>query len=157
MAIGDLKDKNRPSKFYNNLNTVAEGSPALGWICTTTPVSFIPELKDASQFWVNKILKEFKDSNPDQVNWAKSFLVIFDELKKYAKEFHATGPTWNSQGGSLADNLKNINSKSSGSGAPPPPPAAPKASAGGPPPPPPPPPPASVKWTIHKRPTRTQH
>ncbi|GME86715.1 unnamed protein product [Ambrosiozyma monospora] len=32
MAIGDLKDKNRPSKFYNNLNTVAEGSPALGWI-----------------------------------------------------------------------------------------------------------------------------
>ncbi|CDK29670.1 unnamed protein product [Kuraishia capsulata CBS 1993] len=139
-----IKDENRKSPFFNNLNTVAEGVPVLGWVVTKTPVSFIPEYKDSSLFWANRILKEFKDKDESQVEWVKSFLKIFDDLKAYTKEYHTTGPTWNPQGGSLADALQET-SASAVSDAPAPrdASAAPAPAAGGPPPPPP-PPPASV-------------
>ncbi|KAG7876862.1 hypothetical protein KL905_005151 [Ogataea polymorpha] len=137
----EVKDANRTSKFFNNLNAVAEGIPALGWICVTTPVSYIPDYKDSAQFWSNRILKEYKESDPNQVKWATTFIRIFDGLKNYVKEFHTTGPSWNAQGGSFEENL----AKASSSAAPavPSPPPTPVSGAGGPPPPPP-PPPASV-------------
>ncbi|OWB74149.1 hypothetical protein B5S31_g3930 [[Candida] boidinii] len=143
----ELKEKNRSSKVYNNLNTVAEGIPALAWICTDTPVSFIPDFKDSAQFWSNRILKEFKDSDPNQVEWTKLFSKFFDGLKNYVKEYHTTGPTFNNNGGDFIENLNKLDASASVApvaSAAPAAPAAPGASAGGPPPPPPPPPPASV-------------
>lgn len=135
--VVDIKDQNRTSKFYNNLNTVAEGVPVLGWICVETPVSFIPDFKDASQFWSNRVMKDNKDTNQDQVEWARSFSKIFDGLKAFAKEYETTGPSWNAQGGDFADEYKKLAGGAEKAAAPAPP------AAGGPPPPPP-PPPASV-------------
>ncbi|KAG7192143.1 uncharacterized protein KQ657_002508 [Scheffersomyces spartinae] len=134
-AVSEIKDANRSSKFFNHLNTISEGAPALGWIVNDTPVSFIPEFKDSAQFWSNRILKEFKDKDPDQVEWVKKFLQIFEGLKTYVKEFHTTGPSWNAQGKSLSDVLKELTSTST---------AASVASGGAPPPPPPPPPPSNI-------------
>lgn len=135
-AIGSIKDANRTSKFFNHLNTVAEGAPVLGWIVSDTPVSLIPEFKDSAQFWSNRILKEYKDKDQAQVDWVKKFLGIFDPLKDYVKEFHTKGPKWNNNGRPLADIL------SSGSSAKPV--SAPSAPGGAPPPPPPPPPPSNI-------------
>ncbi|CAH6720409.1 adenylyl cyclase-associated protein [[Candida] jaroonii] len=130
--IGGIKDSNRQSKYFNHLNTITEGAPVLGWIVSDTPVSLIPEYKDSAQFWSNRIMKEYKDSDQTQVEWVKSFLGIFEPLKDYVKEFHTKGPKWNVNGKPLEEVL----SKKSKSSAPAPPPSA----AGGPPPPPPPPP-----------------
>ncbi|VEU20062.1 DEKNAAC100675 [Brettanomyces naardenensis] len=145
--VVEIKDSNRTSKFSNNLATVAEGVPVLGWICVDTPVSYIPDFKDSSQFWSNRILKEFKDKDEDQVAWARAFIKIFDGLKAFAKEYETTGPTWKPDGGDIREELKKVNGEVEGNSsaaaaavAPPPPPPP---SAGGPPPPPP-PPPASV-------------
>lgn len=136
-AITEFKDKNRRSPVFNHLNTVAEGAPVLGWIVTQTPVSFVPEFKDLAQFWLNKILKEHKDGDAAHAEWVKVFLGIFEPLKAYVKEFHATGPSWAPKGVPLAEALTETRSESTASvSAPPPPPPA----AGGPPPPPPPPP-----------------
>lgn len=136
-AIGGVKDSNRSSKFFNHLNTIAEGAPVLGWIVSDTPVSLIPEFKDSAQFWSNRIMKEYKDKDESQVEWVKKFLQIFDPLKNYVKQFHTKGPNWNNNGKPLGDVLGAKGSKS-GSAPPPPPPAPP--AAGGPPAPPPPPP-----------------
>lgn len=130
--IGTIKDSNRQSKYFNHLNTIAEGAPVLGWIVSDTPVSLIPEFKDSAQFWSNRIMKEYKDSDQTQVDWVKSFLGIFEPLKDYVKEFHTKGPKWNINGKPLDEVL---NKKSSA------PPTPPGPNAGGPPPPPPPPPP----------------
>lgn len=138
--IGSIKDANRSSKYFNHLNTVAEGAPVLGWIVSDTPVSLIPEFKDSAQFWSNRIMKEYKEKDQTQVDWVKKFLGIFDPLKDYVKEFHTKGPKWNVDGKPLGDVL----SKSATSTAPPPPPPAPGAAAGGVPPPPPPPPPSNL-------------
>lgn len=134
-AVSEIKDANRSSKFFNHLNTISEGAPALGWIVNDTPVSFIPEFKDSAQFWSNRILKEFKDKDAAQVDWVKKYLAIFEGLKAYVKEYHTTGPSWNAQGKPLSEVVAETSAAAAAA-----PPAPPAPSAGGPPPPPPPPP-----------------
>lgn len=139
-TISGLKDANRRSSFFNHLNTISEGAPVLGWIVSDTPVSYIPEFKDSAQFWSNRVMKEFKDKDPKQVEWVKQFLAIFDHLRTYVKEYHATGPSWNANGKPLAESVA---AQKGSSTAPAPPAPAPGAGASAPPPPPPPAPPAS--------------
>ncbi|CAN3368659.1 adenylyl cyclase-associated protein [Diutina catenulata] len=147
--IISIKDKNRPSKFFNHLNTVAEGSPVLGWVVTETPVSFVGDSRDSAKFWSDRVLKDCKDQpdNGVQVAWVSAFMDVFDQLKKYVKEHATKGLVWNSTGlgrplaevlneqgaptpsGVSVTPAKSKSSTSTASGA-----------TGGPPPPPPPPP-----------------
>lgn len=130
--IGALKDAGRRSDFFNHLNTIAEGSPVLGWIVSDTPVSLIPEFKDSAQFWSNRVMSAWREKDERQVEWVKKFLAIFEALQAYVKKHHATGPSWNPKGAELkagaAAAAATSSAPASGSGA------------GGPPPPPPPPP-----------------
>ena len=146
MKVIQIKDDNRQSKNFNFLNAVAEGVAVLGWIVTTTPVSYIPDFKDSAQFWTNRILKDNKGKESEKVSseWVKSFLSIFDELKNYVKEYQTTGITW----GGSEDFEKALGESTSGTTAsvpvPAPAPAPVAGGAAGPPPPPPPPPPADL-------------
>eukprot|EP00026_Physarum_polycephalum_P007574 Phypoly_transcript_07637.p1 GENE.Phypoly_transcript_07637~~Phypoly_transcript_07637.p1 ORF type:complete len:506 (+),score=127.39 Phypoly_transcript_07637:71-1519(+) len=129
--ISSLKD-NR-SKVANNLATVAEGISALGWVLVTpTPGPFVNDIRPGSEFYSNRILKEFKGVNQDQLDWVKHFNNFLKELPTYIKNFHTTGVAWNPRGGDA--------SSAAGSSAPAPP-------AGGPPPPGPPPPPPAGSLT----------
>lgn len=141
-AIVELKDENRKNKYFVHLNAISEGSPLFSWIAVPTPVSTITDFKDAAQFWTNRILKEFRESEPKSVEWVQAFLKMFDNLKAYVKEFHTQGPAWNDASGEDFGAVydKVLNGGDSKTAAPA---AAPAGAAGGPPPPPP-PPPASV-------------
>ena len=72
------------------------------------------EIKDTTQFYGNRIIKEFKekwvDVNPPvyphllflgrdktHVEWVKAFTAIFDDMKKYVMEHHTTGLVWNAK------------------------------------------------------------
>ncbi|GAV55613.1 hypothetical protein ZYGR_0AV02450 [Zygosaccharomyces rouxii] len=141
LKIGDLKDQNRQSKFFPYLNSVAEGAALFSWVAVEIPASLISDFKDASQFWTNRVLKDFKESDPNAASWVSLFLSIFDQLKSYVKEFHPTGVTWNKDGEDFVTALAQF--KAGSAHAAPPAPAPPVA-GGAPPPPPPPAPPASV-------------
>ncbi|KAI7903386.1 adenylate cyclase associated N terminal-domain-containing protein [Cokeromyces recurvatus] len=141
-AIIEIKDSNRPNPLFNSLSAVAEGIPALGWFtCEPTPVPFIRDMKDAAQFYSNRIMKEYKEKDPKHVEWSKAFLAFIENLAVYVKETFPTGLTWNAKG-EKPDNFigKSFSSDTSNDAAP----SAPAPSAGGPPPPPPPPPPPMV-------------
>ncbi|CAN3374378.1 hypothetical protein DIURU_000743 [Diutina rugosa] len=153
-SIGDIKDKNRPSPFFNHLSTIAEGAPVLGWVMSETPASWVDDFRDSASFYSNRVLKESKDRDDAKAHqeWVASFSRIFDELRAYVKEYQTTGIQWNPQGTSLAESLKTYgvptpsatphHSMSAPSGAPKAASAA--ASGGAAPPPPPPPPPADL-------------
>ncbi|GAA6051829.1 hypothetical protein JCM3770_005487 [Rhodotorula araucariae] len=140
LAVIDIKEKNRASKESNQLTVVSEGIPALGWVTLDAkPGPYVGEFKDSAMFWVNRVIKEHKESNPKQVEWARSFVALLEELRKYIMQYHTTGLTWNPEGAdpttykpSTAASAAPVN------GAPPPPPPPPPAPA------PPPPPPAGV-------------
>ncbi|GAA5968176.1 hypothetical protein JCM11641_003758 [Rhodosporidiobolus odoratus] len=128
LAVIDVKEKNRASKESNQLTVVSEGIPALGWVTLDSkPGPYVGEFKDSAMFWVNRVIKEFKESDPKQVEWARSFIALLEELRKYIMQYHTTGLTWNPKG---ADPTTYKSSS----------PVAPAASSGAPSPPPPPPP-----------------
>jgi adenylyl cyclase-associated protein len=62
MNITTIKDQNRPAPVFSQLSAVAEGTPALGWVVVSpTPGPFINDMKDAAQFYANRVIKENKD------------------------------------------------------------------------------------------------
>ncbi|ORZ02368.1 adenylate cyclase associated N terminal-domain-containing protein [Syncephalastrum racemosum] len=148
-AIGDIKDKGRGDPQFNNLSVVAEGIPALGWFTVEpTPVPFIRDMKDAAQFYSNRVIKEWKEKDPKQVEWSQTFLAILETLGGYVKENYPTGLTWNAQGQAVDALLDQQSSAATAA-----PPAPPAPSAGGPPPPPPPPPPMVIDDSADDKPT----
>jgi len=115
--IGTFKEKNFRSKQTNHLTGVAEGIPALGWVTMEPkPCPYIKEIIGAAQFYTNRVLKEFNntDGGKPHVEWARSWVTCLNDLQAYVKEHHTTGPAWNPRGGEA---------KAAASSAPPPPPA----------------------------------
>lgn len=75
-------------------------------------------------------------SNPKHADWARSFVAVLEDLRKYVVQHHTTGVVWNAHGGDLAHYLASRSAASPNPSAapsapapPPPPPAAPSAPA----------------------------
>jgi adenylyl cyclase-associated protein len=62
-AVTSIREKNRGSKLFNHLATVGEGISALGWVTVGGPeaAKYVGEMRDASQFYGNRIVREHKD------------------------------------------------------------------------------------------------
>uniref|UniRef100_A0A060T3I9 Adenylyl cyclase-associated protein n=1 Tax=Blastobotrys adeninivorans TaxID=409370 RepID=A0A060T3I9_BLAAD len=139
-VISSVRESNRGSNFINHLATVAEGTPALGWVIMDDPVQYITDFKDSAQFYANKVMKEFKETDKKQVEWAQQFIKILNGLLTYVKQYHQKGLSWNANGQPFDQVAAAAGGASPSTAAPAPPAPGP----GGPPPPPPPMPPASV-------------
>jgi adenylyl cyclase-associated protein len=125
--VVEIKEKSR-SKFPNHLAAVSEGIAALGWVLVSpTPGPHVADMRGGSEFWSNKILKEFKGVNQTHVDWVQHFNGFLKELQTFIKKHHTTGVTWNPRGEEATASSVAAASASSDSSAPPPP---------GPPPPP---------------------
>ena len=102
-------------------------------------------MKDSAQFYSNRVIKEWKEKDPQHVEWSRAFLAVIENLAVFVKENFPTGLTWNAKG-EKADNFIGKSPSSSAGGAnTSAPPAPPAPAAGGPPPPPPPPPPMVIE------------
>jgi adenylyl cyclase-associated protein len=94
-AVQEYREKNRASKVFNHLSAVHEGIPMLGWVKVAKPAPYVKEMGDAAQFYINRVLKEFKDKDKNHVDWAKAFKDVASDLQAYVKEFHSGGLFWN--------------------------------------------------------------
>lgn len=98
--ITTLRDANRSSKVFNHLSTISEGVPALGWVLVTpTPGPHIADMRGGSEFYSNRILKDFKGKEQVHVDWVNAFNGFLKELQPYVKQYHTTGLVWNPNGG----------------------------------------------------------
>uniref|UniRef100_A0A2I9LNN7 Adenylate cyclase-associated protein n=1 Tax=Centruroides hentzi TaxID=88313 RepID=A0A2I9LNN7_9SCOR len=119
--IQDFRQRNRASIFFNHLSAISESVSALGWVTVTpTPGPFVKEMADASQFYTNRVLMDYKDKDKTHVDWARAWLQVLNELQAYIKKFYTTGLTWNPNGCDA-----NSLGSSVSTGAPPPPPPPP--------------------------------
>ncbi|XP_064651943.1 adenylyl cyclase-associated protein 1-like [Lineus longissimus] len=97
--VQNFREKNRRDAHFNHLSAVSEGIPALGWVSVApTPGPYVQQMEESSQFYTNKVLKEFRESDPKQADWAKNWIKMLKDLAAYIKEFHRTGLTWNPKG-----------------------------------------------------------
>ncbi|CAG8677246.1 10168_t:CDS:2, partial [Ambispora leptoticha] len=96
--VCEYRENNRPSPFFNHLSTVGEGIGALGWVTLESKTApYVGDLKESSQFYANRVIKEFKDKDRTHVDWANSFVVLLTELQNYVKNYHTNGLVWNPQ------------------------------------------------------------
>ncbi|KAL3158071.1 hypothetical protein ABBQ32_011678 [Trebouxia sp. C0010 RCD-2024] len=140
----------RRSAVFNHQKAVAESLHALSWMVYTgpncgvsLPAQHVEESWQSAEFFANKVMMEFRNSDSRHVDWVKALKQVFQHLKAYVKQHHPAGPAWNANG----IPFKDCKSDSPGAAAPSPAPAsAPKTqpaaapSRGGPAAPPPPPP-----------------
>lgn len=113
-------EKRRGSKVFNNLMTIKEGIGCVGWVSVSPkPAPYVKEMYDQALFYGNRVIKEFKGKDDQQVSWVRAFTGGIQELQAYVKKYHTTGLVWNKEGPECS--------------------VAPAAPAGGGPPPPPPP------------------
>ncbi|KAJ1655945.1 suppressor of rasval19 [Dispira simplex] len=132
----EIRTRHRADKaLFEELSAISEGVGAFGWIVIEpTPVPYIQDMKDSAQFYVNRVLKTFKDKDPKHIEWVKLFISMLTDLAEYVKTYHRTGLSWNPKG----CDIKNYQRPGAASGSAPPP--APTGAASSPAPPPPPPP-----------------
>ncbi|KFD55265.1 hypothetical protein M514_03906 [Trichuris suis] len=119
-AISALKEANRSSPFFNHLSAISESISAVGWVTVApAPVPFIAEMMDSAQFYLNRILKDFKDKDPLHKDFVHQWVEVLGQLKSYVKQHHTVGFSWNALPAS------SVNKSPSSMGAPPPPPPPP--------------------------------
>ena len=54
-------------------------------------------MKESAQFYANRVVKDYKDSDPKQVEWARSFIALLEDLRKFVLAHHTTGLSWNAK------------------------------------------------------------
>ncbi|KAL9656354.1 hypothetical protein ABK040_005120 [Willaertia magna] len=112
--IGDLRFKKFKSEQYNHLYALEEGMKCILWPTSPTPVSFVKEMVNAAQFYTNKVLMTFK--NTDKAELHKTFVnqlkQSIEELANYVKEYHMSGLAWNVRASepASANSLENLGS-----------------------------------------------
>ncbi|EPQ66806.1 cyclase-associated protein [Blumeria graminis f. sp. tritici 96224] len=133
-AISEIRDSNRGSLAFNQLSAVSESIGVLAWITVEPkPHKHIMEYLGSAQYWGNRVLKDYKDSDPKQVEWIQSYYKVFNDLAEYVKQTFPSGILWNSSGISAEEAIKvvekstppSFSNHSKAPGAPPPPPPPP--------------------------------
>ncbi|XP_057965727.1 cyclase-associated protein 1 [Malania oleifera] len=119
----------RRSDFFNHLKAATDSLSALAWIAysgkdcgMSLPIAHVEESWQMAEFYSNKILVEYKNKDPNHVEWAKALKELyFPGLRDYVKCYYPLGPVWSSTGKIVAAPSKAPPTVSPV--APPPPPA----------------------------------
>ncbi|KAB8290053.1 hypothetical protein EYC80_010379 [Monilinia laxa] len=139
-AVDEIRKANRSSPYFNNLSAVSESIGVLAWVTMDNkPFKHVDESLGSAQYYGNRVLKDFKDKDPKQVEWIQAFYQLFKDLSEYVKDNFPNGIPWNPKGLDLEAASKDVDQN-----APIPSTPHPKAATGGAAPPPPPPPPLPV-------------
>ncbi|XP_072992033.1 cyclase-associated protein 1-like [Typha latifolia] len=101
-----LTEGRRPD-YFNHLKTAADSLSALGWIAylgkdcgMSLPTAHVEESWQMAEFYNNKILVEYRNKDPDHVEWAKALKELYlPGLRDYVKGFYPLGPVWGPAGG----------------------------------------------------------
>jgi len=109
----DFREKHRNKKeVFNHLSAISEGIPALGWVMMTPkPSPYVVQMKEAAEFYTNRVLKEAADDN--HKNWARAFPTILNDLANFVKKYHTTGLVWNPKGSEATASSTSSSSTSS--------------------------------------------
>jgi adenylyl cyclase-associated protein len=143
-----MTEGRRPD-YFNHLKSVADSLPALAWVAflgkdcgMSFPTAHVEESWQMAEFYNNKVLVEYRNKDPDHVEWAKALKDLYmPGLRDFVKKHYPLGPVWGPAGGAAASQPKAVA----------PTPKAPEAKA-----PPPPAPPSAPLFTTEKSPKSSQ-
>jgi len=121
-------------KFDWHLKAIMEMLASVSWVVTTpppTPANFVKDSIGASDFWANKVRKEYKgkgDEGAKHVKFCDTMKGLITDLSAYLKEHQTLGLVWNPHGKDFSEAKVGEGSKPAAAA---PKPVAPKAPVGG--------------------------
>nr|CAD1818275.1 unnamed protein product [Ananas comosus var. bracteatus] len=96
-----LTEGRRPD-YFNHLKTTADSLSALAWIAylgkdcgMNLPIAHVEESWQMAEFYNNKVLVEYRNKDPDHVEWAKALKDLYlPGLRDYVKCYYPLGLSW---------------------------------------------------------------
>jgi adenylyl cyclase-associated protein len=125
-AMGKIRSARLDRKFDWHIKAIMEMLACVSWVIMSAPPapsSFIKELVGASDFWGNKIRKEYKGKDDKQIAFCDTMKAMILDLSAYVKEFHLSGLMWNPRGVAMEDYEASATTSASSTVAAPTPPA----------------------------------
>jgi adenylyl cyclase-associated protein len=107
-AVSSLRGLKLNRDFDNHMKVIMEMIASVSWLTmrapSQLPAPFVKECIGSSDFWSNRIRKEFKGKEaPAQIAFCDNTKKLLQELAQYIVEHHATGLAFNPKGVSLAE------------------------------------------------------
>uniref|UniRef100_A0A0D9VYD0 Adenylyl cyclase-associated protein n=1 Tax=Leersia perrieri TaxID=77586 RepID=A0A0D9VYD0_9ORYZ len=138
MAKAIAMTEGRRPDYFNHIKSVADSLTALAWVgflgkdCGMSfPTAHVEESWQMAEFYNNKVLVEYRNKDPDHVEWAKALKELYmPGLRDFVKKYYPLGPSWGPVGGAPVSQPKSTAPAPKAPGAkgpPPPPPALPSA------------------------------
>ncbi|KAL5218626.1 hypothetical protein ABZP36_019310 [Zizania latifolia] len=101
-----LTEGRRPD-YFNHVKSVADSLTALAWVgflgkdCGMSfPTAHVEESWQMAEFYNNKVLVEYRNKDPDHVEWGKALKELYmPGLRDYVKKHYPLGPSWGPVGG----------------------------------------------------------
>ncbi|CAK9181458.1 unnamed protein product [Ilex paraguariensis] len=126
----NVMTEGRRSDFFNHLKTTADSLTALAWITyagkdcgMSMPIGHVEESWQMAEFYSNKVLVEYRNKDPNHVEWAKALKELYvPGLRDYVKTHYPLGPVWSATGKTTVS--APLKTPTSIAPAPPPPPPA---------------------------------
>ena len=109
--MGEIKKLRLSRDFDNHFKAICEMLACCSWVTCRPPAQlpapFVKECIGSSDFWSNRIRKDFKGKDDDkaklQLAFCDTLKATIIELSDYITEYHKAGLTFNPKGVSLAE------------------------------------------------------
>ncbi len=105
-AMGDIRKARLDRKFDWHIKAIMEMLACVSWVIMSAPPapsSFIKDTVGSSDFWSNKIRKEYKGKDENMINFCDTLKALILDLSSYVKEYHLSGLMWNPNGIPIED------------------------------------------------------
>jgi adenylyl cyclase-associated protein len=111
-ALESIRKLRLDRKFDWHHKAIMEIMTCFSWILIRpprqTPASFCKEAIASSEFWSNRIRKEYKGKDEKHIAFCDTLKVAGQDLVAYITEFHKTGLSFNVNGKTLADAASSV-------------------------------------------------
>jgi len=103
-AMSSIQKSRLDMKFTNHQKAIMEMLACVSWVVMTPPPSpstFVKDTIGASDFWANKVRKEYKGKGTDgdaHIKFCDTMKALVLDLSGYLKEYHLSGLAWNPHG-----------------------------------------------------------
>lgn len=105
-AMGDIRKARLDRKFDWHIKAIMEMLACVSWVIMSSPPapsSFIKDTVGSSDFWSNKIRKEYKGKDEKMISFCDTLKALILDLSSYVKEYHLSGLMWNPKGIPIQD------------------------------------------------------
>lgn len=101
-AMTEIRTIKLDRKYDWHIKAIMEMLVCASWVIMTpptTPTSFVKDTIGSSDFWSNKIRKEYKGTDEKHVVFCDTMKKLIVDLSNYVKEYHLSGLMWNNVNG----------------------------------------------------------